>query len=84
MGEITSNVRAVTVQFDLDSVKLEVFFDRPPSAEDRDAMSMVETELLSEFPAEHEVSVIITTLPEPQLIPKDRTWVYFRREALLE
>jgi hypothetical protein len=84
LGEVTRNLRAVTVEFDDRSLRLEAFFDVAPDEEDEEAMSLVETELIAAFPAAHAITVSLITRPAPQMIPKGRAWAYHRREELPE
>jgi hypothetical protein len=84
LGEVTANLRAVTVEHGDTWLRLQAFFDREPDEGDVEAMSLVETQLLAHFPESHDVTVEIATLREPALIPKDRTWAYHRREPLVE
>lgn len=84
LGEVTGNLRAVTVEFDDKSLRLDAFFDEQPGEEDEEAMSLVETGLVAAFPAAHTLIVSLITRPEPQLIPNGRAWAYARRESLLE
>lgn len=84
LGEVTRNLRAVTVEFDDRSLRLEAFFDVAPDEDDEEAMSLVETELIAAFPAEHAISVSLITRPAPQMIPQGGAWAYHRREELSE
>lgn len=61
----------------------EAYFDGEIDEEDRETMSLVETEVMARFPSTHIVTHDLIRLDAPALIPKDRTWVYFRREPLL-
>lgn len=83
LGEVTPNLRAVTVAFTGDSIHFEAFFDGPIGDEEREAMSLVETEVLADFPPEHRVTHQLVRLDAPTLVPKDRTWAYHRKEPVL-
>lgn len=82
LGEIGPNLRAVTVRYAETSLHFEAYFDGEIRDEDRESMSLVETEVMAEFPASHAVSHDALRLDAPAQIPKDRIWVYHRKEAL--
>ncbi|HZN96007.1 MAG TPA: hypothetical protein VFB81_25000 [Myxococcales bacterium] len=84
LGEVSPNLRAVTVSYTETSLHFEAYFDGEVHDEEREAMSLVETELMAEFPSTHSLSHQVIRLDTPALIPKDRTWVYFRKEPLFE
>lgn len=84
LGEITANLRAVTVIYDEKSILLEAYFDEEATGEDKNAMSLVETELIAAFPEDHAIDVKLVRRPTPQLIPKDRIWAFHRKETMLE
>lgn len=82
LGEVSPNLRAVTVSYTDSSVQFEAYFDGEISDEDREAMSMVETEVMADFPSSHVITHEVKRLDAPALIPKDRTWAYYRKEPL--
>ncbi len=84
LGEVTPSLRAVTVRYDETSIHFEAFIDGEIHDEEREAMSLVETEVMAEFPSTHTITHEVIHLDAPASIPKDRTWVYFRKEPLLE
>lgn len=81
LGEITQNVRAVTVEYDATNIHIEVFFDGEISDDDRETVLLVDTEVLAEFPAHHRVHTVGIRRDAPAPIPKDRLWAYYRREG---
>jgi hypothetical protein len=81
LGEVTPNLRAVTVNYDDTSIHFEAFFDGAISDDEREGMSLVETEVLADFPAVHKVTHEVIRMDAPAMIPKDRIWVYFRKES---
>jgi hypothetical protein len=83
LGEVTPRLRAVTVKYAESSVHFEAYFDGEVSDEDRESMSLVETEVMADFPSDHLITHEVIRLDAPALIPKDRTWVYYRKEPLL-
>lgn len=83
LGEVSSNLRAVMVSYAESSVRFEAYFDGEIGEEEREAMSMVETELIAQLAATETVTHELIRLDAPELLPKDRIWVYFRKEPLL-
>ena len=83
LGEVSPSLRAVTVKYAESSVHFQAYFDGQVNDEDREAMSLVETEVMAEFPSTHLISHEVIRLDAPALIPKDCTWVYYRKEPLL-
>jgi hypothetical protein len=80
LGEVSAQLRAVTVRYDDTSIHFESFYDGEVSDDDRESMSCVETELIAYFPEDHRITCEIHRLDYPALIPKDRVWVYYRKE----
>jgi hypothetical protein len=80
LGEVGPNLRAVIVSFSESTIFFESFFHGEISDEDRESMSLVETELLASFPSNHAVSHKLTRLDEPAPIPQRDHWAYLRRE----
>jgi hypothetical protein len=82
LGEVPAQLRAVTVSYDDTSIMFQSYFDGAITDEDRESMSLVETELMAAFPSTHTIGHDIIRLDVPALVPKDRTWVYHRKERL--
>lgn len=82
LGEVSRHLRAVTVSYDFNSVSVDCYFDGKVSDDDRESMSLVETELLAWFPQTHSVTLRMQRLDFPNLIPKDRLWVFHRKESI--
>ena len=82
LGEVASNLRAVTVGYDDISMSVEAFYDGEVGDDECEAMSLVETELIAMFPDHHVVNVKLVRKDFPDLIPKDCAWVYYRKEPL--
>ncbi|MBS1910962.1 MAG: hypothetical protein JST22_03155 [Bacteroidetes bacterium] len=80
LGEISPNLRAVTVVFDETSIHLDCYYDGNADDDDQESMSSVETEVTAMFPESQRVTHQIHRLDYPALIPKDRTWAYYRKE----
>jgi hypothetical protein len=82
LGEIGPQLRAVTVTYNETSINLDSYFDGTITEADKESMSCVETELMALFPSQHTIVVRLHRLDHPASIPKDTTWVYYRREQL--
>jgi hypothetical protein len=83
LGEVTASLRAVTVNYTETSVRFEAYFHGEINEEEREAMSLVETEMIAAFPSTHTLTHEVIRLDAPVLIPKDCVWAYFRKEPLL-
>ena len=84
LGAVASNLRAVLVRYDSSSVHFEAYYDGPIGEDEREVMSLVETEVLAALPASNTVEHSLTRLDAPAPIPKERIWVFFRKEPLLD
>src|SRR5262245_19227469 len=80
LGEVTARLRAVVVTCSETSFHFNAYVDGPIQDDDREAMSLVETEVMAVFPSNHTISHEVFRLDAPALIPKDRDWVYYRKE----
>jgi hypothetical protein len=80
LGEVSSRLRAVTVLYDDNSVHFDCYYNGDISDEDREAMSCVETELIAALPETDKITHQVLRMDYPRAIPKDRTWVFFRKE----
>jgi hypothetical protein len=81
LGEVSPNLRAVTVVWDEESIHFECFFDGEVGESDIESMSYVETKLMAVFPESHNTTSELIRLDYPSPIPKDRCWAYYRKEA---
>lgn len=84
LGEVTPNLRAVTVEFGDGTIIVESLFDGPPSEDELEGMACAETEVLALFPETHSVSWTVTNLPAPNPIPKRKPLAFLRKEASTE
>ena len=79
LGEITPNLRAVTLKVEDRRIDVRCYFQGEIAKEDRESMSCVKTELIADFPKD-QVTLEVVHLDAPAPIPKDDIGVYFRRE----
>lgn len=80
LGEISRRVRAVAVEYDESRIHLDFFYDGAITGEDREAAACVETELMAVFPESHGITSSTHRRDYPEPIPKEKTWVFFRKE----
>ncbi len=80
LGEVSPQIRAVSVSWEDGSIHFLAYIDGPISEEVRESMSCSETELMALFPSSESVTHEVIRLDEPLPIPKDLVWVYRRRE----
>jgi hypothetical protein len=81
LGEIDRSLRAVIAAWGQSDIHLRFFFDRAITDDDRESVALVETEIYATMPEGETVRSELIHLPEDNLIPKEHTWVYFRKEA---
>lgn len=84
LGEVSSKLRAVTARYDDQSIHFDCYFDGEIDEEDTESMSIVETELLAQFPESHCITHRVIRHDYPQRIPYDGVCVYARRERDFE
>ena len=80
LGEVSDRLRAVLLSTEESSVHFEAFFHGEITGDDRESMSMVETELIASFPSSYTITYSLTRLDYPGPIPKEATWAYYRKE----
>lgn len=81
LGEISKNVRGVTVGWEGTQIQLRAIFDGPPNAEDAESMECVGTEVIAAFPS-YEISVDVIRVDQPGPLEPHllKAWVYRRKE----
>lgn len=82
LGEISSQLRGVTCEWDEEDILIEAFFDGEIETSDQDSLECVGSEVAADFP-EHRVEVLSTRIDSPSPVnQKSRTaWVYRRKEG---
>lgn len=81
LGRVSKNMRGVTLNFDVDTIQITVFFESKPSDVEIDNMQEVEAELISSH--DYQSDLILVELPMTEtLIDKVKNWgwVYLRYE----
>lgn len=81
LGEISAAVRAVTVGWDGNEIRLRAIVEGEPSEEDVESMEAVGTEIIASFP-EHQIDVEVMRLDAPAPIAPHnlKAWAYARKE----
>jgi len=80
LGEVSSALRGVSVDWDHQTINIRSYFDSEISEDDRESMSSVQTEVLADFPS-HGVNMEIIRLDVPAELPQGM-FIYVRRESL--
>jgi len=81
VGAISANVRRVLCRWSDTSVEIRAIFDGTPSEDDLETMSIVETEVMADFPG-RTVTLKCRQIDEPALIEyeADEVTVFGRKE----
>lgn len=80
LGEITENMRAITVNYDYNHASFTVYYDGDYTDGDVDRIDCVETEFISFLPERYKTNYKIIRLDEPDEIPEDNFFFYMRKE----
>lgn len=79
LGSITSNLRAINVLFNTDTIKIIFYFFNSPSEEDEEETEIVISEVLSSFP-NISVKGKRVVLPSSSPIPEEGLRIFHRKE----
>jgi hypothetical protein len=83
LDAVTPNLRGVVFSLDQNILKISWFFDGPPSEDDRDRLSVVETEVVADCPADLQLASEVMALDATQRLPDvPGRWVYRRYEPV--
>ena len=80
LGEVSSRLRAVIVSFDDTRIHFDCYLDGEILEEDRESMSLVESEVMAGFPESHAITHRVLRKDYPFPIEKEATWVFYRKE----
>ncbi len=81
LGEVTPNLRAVTVRAEGSLIQAICYFADPPGEEEREAIQVVHMNVLADFTETDVVSFEIVELPLSKKVPSQgATFVYARKE----
>lgn len=83
LGEVSEQLRAVTVSFEESTVHFDAFFYREVGEEDLESMSVVETGVMAMLPASQTITHSVHTLDSDKPLPTDHLCVFARRPRLL-
>lgn len=81
LGNVHHSLRGITVTWDHGTIYGIAYIDGPVTDEVRDAISLVETEVLADFPPEYEVKIDVIRLDAPSPLTSLKEWVYLRMEG---
>ena len=81
LEKITPNLRSVCVILDNSCIKLVFYFNSPPNEEEKELVSLADTEFISDFhPPEYKTLCEIIAIPFPNKIPDEGFCVFSRYE----
>ncbi|MFU0781148.1 MAG: N(4)-acetylcytidine amidohydrolase [Citrobacter braakii] len=81
LGNVTSNIRAVTVELKNKNISLHFYFDGEPDDSDQESVSVVEAEVIADFDEDFAIEAIAMRLDYPQPIKNFNGFlVYLRKE----
>jgi hypothetical protein len=79
LGAVTPNLRAVNANFDENNIELFFYYENPPSEDEEELSSVIETEVYSDF-----IDISIVTerivLPASEKIPEKQLMIFLRKE----
>ena len=68
LGNITANIRAITFELKCKKISLFFYFEGEPDTEDKELVSVVETEVIADFDEDFTVEAVAVRLDYPQPI----------------
>lgn len=82
LGNISNNVRAITIGWSVNKFFIRAYFDREPQAEDIEDISIISTEVLADFRTfkEEQLDCIYSKAPINEL-ERLAEWVFIRKEV---
>jgi hypothetical protein len=80
LGAVPPELRGVTVAWEGAIIRLRFYLDGPVSDEDRDAMQVVGSEVIADFPDATRIEEEILRRDAPQPMECLEAWAYYRRE----
>ena len=81
LGAVFPKLRVVAVDFTETSILVLCFVDGELSDEDKDSIYEIETEIMAQFPSNHQIECRVISLTFPEMVPKDMRRAYSRREV---
>jgi len=80
LGNITSNIRAVAIELRIKNISLFFYFDGELDDEDKELVSVVETEVIADFDEDFAIEAIAVRLDYPQPIQNTNGFLVFLRK----
>lgn len=81
LGNITKNIRAVSVLLEGNNINLKFFYDGMISEDDEENASVVETEIIADLDDSSVVHTFVTRLDYPEPIKSNGFLIYLRKEC---
>lgn len=79
LGAITPNVRSVSCNLSANVIAILVIFEAAPSNDDLERMSVVETEVLADFPPSRQVRLVCESISGQRISHPSGDLVAYRR-----
>jgi hypothetical protein len=79
LGAVTPNLRAVNASFDENNIELFFYYENPPSEDEEELSSVIETEMYSYF-TESSIVTERIVLPASEKIPEKQLMIFLRKE----
>ena len=80
IGEITSCIRAISIEVDNSKIRFKCVFDETANDEDYELMSAAATEIIADFPG-YDLEEIFIEIVEPNKIEPLKNVLYQRHES---
>ena len=80
LGNVPPDLRAVAFSVDDKTLEIRCYFDGPIKEKDQESMSLMETEVMSDYEPDFGVTMRCIRIDHPFGIPDDGIWVFERRE----
>lgn len=80
LGAITANMRNIAIDINENKIILYFFINGEISDDDRENISIIETEIIADFEDEFDIESIIKRIDSPELIVLERGYSVFQRK----
>ena len=77
---VSAGLRAVAVRISDHSIDARFLFDHEPDDDDREDVSLAETSVIADFPAEVKITFRVDSSPGPRTLSAGEQWVFLRKE----
>jgi hypothetical protein len=81
VGYVTTNIRFVACRWTSDAIEVRIIYNEAPASNDREDMSLVESEILADFPTMSvRIQCVESSAAPAALLLEGEVFVYGRRE----